>query len=442
MQSRSAPIFCPGAFHQFVTQTPSACHAFRGQFRTLQASRRHDPTDFVKLTIVTETFPPEINGVAMTFGRLARELARRGHHVTVCRPRRNDLSPAYARTEFAELLVRGIPIPGYPLLRLGLPAGGKLRRRWRADRPDLVHVVTEGPLGASAVAAARALGLPVTSSFHTNFHSYTQHYGFALLRRAALAWLRRVHNRTRRTFAPTTELCAELRALGFANLHLLSRGVDTAHFAPEHRQDVLRHMWAAQPEDPVVLHVGRMAAEKNYPLLFRAFAAMRAANPRCRFVLVGDGPLRPALQRAHPECVFPGFIPRPALARHYASADLYIHASLTETFGNVLTEAMASGLAVAAFDYAAARQFIRDEHNGLAVPCDQPDALIAAAVRLATDPPLRARVRAAARAALLEQSWAQVVVRFESDLLEVIGESPSPRAGLRPALPVLSESPP
>ncbi|HVU24866.1 MAG TPA: glycosyltransferase family 1 protein [Opitutus sp.] len=396
----------------------------------------------MKLTIVTETFPPEINGVAMTFGRVARELARRGHAVTVCRPRRPDLPPAYAQPEFAELLVRGVPIPGYPLLRLGLPAGGKLRRRWRADRPDLVHVVTEGPLGSSAIAAARTLGIPVTSSFHTNFHSYTRHYGFALLHRAALAWLRRVHNRTRRTFAPTAELCAELRTLGFVNLQLLSRGVDTSHFSPDHRQEDLRRLWGARPGDPVVLHVGRMAAEKNYPLLFRAFAVMRAANPRCRFVLVGDGPLRPALQRAHPNCVFPGFIPRPELARHYASADIYIHASLTETFGNVLTEAMASGLAVAAFDYAAGRQFIRDEENGLAVPCDQPDALIAGAARLATDPPLRERLRAAARRALLAQSWANVVARFEADLLEVIGESSSPRAGLRPALPVLSESPP
>lgn len=374
----------------------------------------------MKLFIVTETFPPEINGVAMTFGRVARELARRGHEVTVCRPRRDDLARPYAHTEFSEVLVRGVPIPGYPLLRLGLPAGGLLRRRWRADRPDLVHVVTEGPLGASAISAARALGIPVTSSFHTNFHAYTSHYGFALLHRTALRWLRHIHNRTVRTFAPTAELCDELRALGFENLQLLSRGVDTAHFSPGHRSDVLRRMWHAEPRDPVVLHVGRMAAEKNYPLLFRAFAAMRAANPRCRFVLVGDGPLRPSLQRAHPECIFPGFIPRPELARHYASADVYIHASLTETFGNVLTEAMASGLAAAAFDYAAAREFMRHEINGLAVPCAAPDELIAAAVRLATDEPLRARLGAAARATLLEQSWDRVILRFESDLLEVI----------------------
>lgn len=383
----------------------------------------------MKLTLVTETFPPEINGVAMTFGHLARALARRGHQVTVCRPRRDDLARGPASSDYAELLVRGVPIPGYSLLRLGLPAGRLLRQRWRADRPDLVHVVTEGPLGASAVAAARALGIPVTSSFHTNFHAYTSHYGFAPLRRVALGWLRRVHNRTLQTFAPTTDLCDELRALGFRNLALLSRGIDTTHFSPDRRSAELRASWGAGPDDPVVLHVGRMAPEKNYPLLLRAFAAMRAAHPRLRCILAGEGPLRTQLQRQHPEHTFVGFFSRDEIGRYFASADIYVHASLTETFGNVLTEAMASGLAVAAFDYAAARQFLRHGHNGLSVPRDAPDALIAAAVALATTPALRQRLRPAARAAVLEQSWDKVVARFEDDLLRVIAAA---GAGVRP----------
>ncbi len=201
---------------------------------------------------------------------------------------------------------------------------------------------------------------------------------------------------------------------------MLSRGVDTVQFTPAKRSPELRATWGARPADPVVLHAGRMAAEKNYPLLFRAYAAMRAANPRCRFVLVGDGPLRAKLAREHPACRFTGFISREELAKHYASADIYVHASLTETFGNVLTEAMASGLAVAGFDYAAARQFVRDEKNGLVVPCDQPAALIAAAVRLVTDTPLRTRLATAARATVEPQSWANVIARFESDLLGII----------------------
>lgn len=379
----------------------------------------------MKLTIVTETFPPEVNGVAMTFGHIATALGRRGHQVTVCRPRRDDLRVVEHANSFAEVALPGMPIPGYPLLRLGLPAGRALRRRWRAERPDLVHVVTEGPLGSSAITAARALGVPVTSSFHTNFHAYAGDYGFGALHRVVFAWLRRVHNRTQRTFAPTEDLCAELGARGFRQLAVLSRGVELRHFNPERRSPELRASWGAGPDDPVVLHVGRMAPEKNYPLLFQTYAAMRAANPRLKFVLAGDGPLQARLVREHPDCVFAGFFSREEIGRYYASADIYIHASLSETFGNVLTEAMASGLAVAGFDYAAARQFVRHEHNGLVAPCDQPAALVAAGVRLASDEALRARLRPAARRAVEPQSWDHVITRFESDLQAVIAAHPN-----------------
>ena len=379
----------------------------------------------MKLAIVTETFPPEVNGVAMTFGVIARELGRRGHEVTVLRPHRRDLPVASTHPEYREAALPGLPFPGYPALRLGLPARRQLRRRWRAERPDLVHVVTEGPLGASAVAAARSLGVPVTSSFHTNFHTYAGHYGWAPFRHLTLAWLRRVHNRTRRTFAPTAEMCAELAALGFGNLGVLSRGVDLQYFAPGRRDPRLRASWGVGDDDPVVIHVGRMAAEKNYPLLFRTYAAMRATNPRLRFVLAGEGPLKLQLQARHRECFFAGFFSREEIGRYYASADIYLHASLTETFGNVLTEAMASGLAVAGFDYAAARLFIRSGENGLAVPCAAPDALVAAGVQLATDAALRLRLRRAAPASMQEQSWEKVVARFETDLAVVADVPPS-----------------
>src|SRR5271157_1740693 len=145
----------------------------------------------------------------MTFGIIAGELARRGHSVAVYRPRRPDLPDHEGPREYRQIPMAGVPIPGYPLLRMGLPARRRLRRFWSLERPDLVHVATEGPLGLSAIRAAQALGIPVTSSFHTNFHSYASHYGISLFRRAALAWLRHVHNLTQRTFVPTAELCAE-----------------------------------------------------------------------------------------------------------------------------------------------------------------------------------------------------------------------------------------
>jgi len=228
----------------------------------------------VKLALVTETFPPEVNGVAMTFGVIARELGARGHRVIVYRPRRDDLPPADANPHYHVVSLPGMPIPGYSLLRLGLPAGRTLRKLWRADPPDLVHVATEGPLGASAVTAARALGLPVSSSFHTNFHTYTRSYGFGLLHGITLAWLRHVHNRTRRTFAPTPELCAELATFGFRDLAVLSRASTPASSIPPAAQPSSANPGAG-PGDPVVLHVGRMAAEKTIRLGFPR------ASPRC-----------------------------------------------------------------------------------------------------------------------------------------------------------------
>lgn len=357
----------------------------------------------------------------MTFGVIARELGRRGHEVRVFRPDRDDLPPPESDTHYRQVPLPGMRIPGYSLLRLGWPAWGKLRAAWTEDRPDLVHVVTEGPLGASAVSTARRMGIPVTSSFHTNFHAYTRNYGFAVLNRMVLWWLRRVHNGTRRTFAPTDELCRELQGMGFRDMALLSRGIDTDCFDPAKRSEELRAEWGVKPGDRVVLHVGRMAPEKNYDLLFKIYAAMRNADSRLKFVLAGDGPLRDQLIARNPDCIFAGFYSREEIGRYYASADIYIHASLTETFGNVLTEAMASGLAVAGFDYAAGRQFIRHGENGLLAACDDPAALTRESVRLVENDPLRRQLGRQAREGFEAQSWENVIGRFENDLLTEAG---------------------
>ena len=383
----------------------------------------------VKIAFVTETFPPEINGVAMTFSVIAQEMGRR-HSVTVYRPNRPGLANRRVPAEYREVALPGLPIPRYPELRFGLPAGSTFRRDWISPRPDLVHVATEGPLGASAITAARALGIPVTSSFHTNFPAYTRHYGVAPLRRVALAWLRHVHNRTCLTFAPTSELRDQLVEAGFRGMCVLSRGVDS-RFRPDRRSAALRHAWGAGPDVIVVLHVGRMAPEKNYPLLFRAFSAMRAVEPRTRFVLMGDGPQRPRLERDFPGGIFTGFVGRDDLAHHYASSDIYIHPSLTETFGNVLTEALAGGLAVAAFNYAAAREFIRNGENGLVVAPGDTEALISSAVQLTVDRDLRQRLRTAAAARMETQSWEVVISRFEGELAKIAAAYKSPSCLLR-----------
>ena len=382
----------------------------------------------MKIALVTETFPPEINGVAMTLSHLVEGLGERGHAVTVVRPRQNDRDLPRADGVHAELLCPGVPIPGYPSMRLGLPVRGRLLRAWRAERPDLVHVATEGPLGYAALLAARKLGLPMTSSFHTNFHSYSRHYGFAFLTRPALAYLRHFHNRTRLTLSPTQELNDQLTADGFENMRLLSRGVNTRTFAHAQRDESLRAAWGVGPEDLAVIHVSRLAAEKNYPLLLAAFEAIRAAQPRAKFIITSDGPLRRKLERQAPWIRFTGNLPRADLARHYASADLFLYPSLTETFGNVVTEAMASGLPVVAFNYAAAHRFIRHGKNGWTVPLDDRDAFIAAALQLAGAPALRRRLGTAARTTAEDIPWDRVIDGFETDLRTVFTAHTLPHA--------------
>ncbi|MDI1319787.1 MAG: glycosyltransferase, partial [bacterium] len=213
------------------------------------------------LVLVTETYSPEINGVAMTLGHIVHGLVRRGHQVTIIRPRQRAEKSApvlQVSGPISQHLLPGLPIPGYPLLRFGLPAGGRLRRLWQKNRPDLVHIATEGPLGYSALNTAHTLGLPVTSSFHTNFHHYTHDYRFSWLFTLTAKWLRYFHNRTRRTFAPTRELCDQLAADGYRNLRVLSRGVSTELFSAAQRRPDQRQVWGVTADDPVVVHTGRL----------------------------------------------------------------------------------------------------------------------------------------------------------------------------------------
>jgi glycosyltransferase involved in cell wall biosynthesis len=393
----------------------------------------------LNLTLVTETYSPEINGVAMTLGRLVDGLARHGHRLTIVRPRQRHESPRFSvthRVACRQIRLPGVPIPGYPQLRLGLPAARRLRQQWKLNRPDLVHVATEGPLGASAITTAREMGIPVTSSFHTNFDQYTRDYRIGWFKPVVSAWLRHVHNRTLRTFVPTRDLMARLESEGYQNVRLLSRGVDTALFNPGRRDAGLRASWGVEPDGLAVIHVGRIAHEKNYPLLFRAFDAIKAVQPKARLVLVGDGPLLSSLQKQRPDVVFTGFYTGANLARHYASGDIYLHTSITETFGNVVTEAMGSGLAIAAFDYAAAHEFIRDGVNGLLARVGDEAAFLANSVRLAAEPALRSRLAATGPAVAGGMSWDAIVDRFAADLAEAAAEfhAKSLPGSQRPAL--------
>ncbi|MEO0004207.1 MAG: hypothetical protein RLZZ22_1899, partial [Pseudomonadota bacterium] len=338
----------------------------------------------LRVALVTETYPPEVNGVALTIDRLARGLRARQHDLQLVRPRQAavDAGPG-EQDPIGPVLMRGLPIPRYPHLRMGLPAKRALLGLWTRRRPDLVHIATEGPLGWSALQAARKLRLPVSTDFRTNFHAYSRHYGIGWLQKPIAAYLRRFHNQADCTMVPTASLRAELEAMGFERLLVVARGVDTQRFDAARRSAALRASWGAGEGEQVLLSVGRLAPEKNLELLLRSYQAMRQLKPALRLVVVGDGPDRAALQQRCPEVVLVGSRSGTDLAEHYASADCFLFPSLTETYGNVTPEALASGLALLAYDYAAAAELIRHGENGLLAPVGDPDAFVRRAIDLA-----------------------------------------------------------
>lgn len=361
-------------------------------------------------SIVTETWPPEINGVALTVRGLARGLSELGHEVSLARPRQ----PADPDTpaEFEQLLVPGAGLPRYPGLRFGMPVQGRIKAFWQRRRPDAVYIATEGPLGWAALRAARRLGIPAATGFHTRFDDYIGHYGLKFLTPVVFAWLRRFHNSGQATLVPTRELRDFLASRGFDKVRLLRRSVNTRLFDPARRDEALRAEWGLAPDDLAVIYVGRIAPEKNLDLAVRSFRAIAARDPRARFVWVGDGPSRAKLAEQNADFLFAGVRRGEDLARHYASGDLFLFPSLSETFGNVTVEAMASGVATVAFGYGAAREYITDPSLGRAVPCDNASAFEAAALELAADRALRVATGRAARAALVEENVDGVASRF------------------------------
>ncbi|HUL90957.1 MAG TPA: glycosyltransferase family 1 protein [Burkholderiales bacterium] len=381
----------------------------------------------LRVAVVTETYPPEINGVARTVGLMVEALCERGHEVQLVRPRQREEPDPPRGVGPHQRLVPGLPIPFYRHLQMGFAPPGLLRGEWSKRRPDLVHVVTEGPLGWTAVSTARALGIPTCSDFHTNFHSYSRHYGLGVFSGIVSRYLRALHNRTDCTLVPTAEMQSNLEALAFERVKVVGRGVDTWLFSPARRSERLRATWGCRGSETVVLYVGRIAPEKNLALFVQAALAMRAVDASLRVVLVGDGPQAAELRARHPDFVFAGMRTGGDLAEHYASADVFLFPSTTETFGNVTLEAMASGLAVVACDYAAARQYLRHDASALLAPLDDGAAFVRMAGLLAASPELVSRLRSEARRAAETASWSRAFDDLERVLRNIVGTG---RAGV------------
>lgn len=355
----------------------------------------------MRIAILSDTYTPQVNGVTTVVERIVRTLDGFGHDVAVVAPRYpGERSPPAPR----ELRIPSAPFPPYPAIRLSIPQFRAVARFLDAFRPDLVHVATEGPLGLTGRRYAVRSRVPLVTSYHTNFPQYARHYGAGVVEPLVWRWLRWFHRPARLTQTPGEAVRDELRRRDIGNPIVWGRGVDTAHFHPARRSAAWRRWLAGGDDTAIVLHVGRLAPEKNVDVLADAWAAARERlGQRATFVLAGEGPETRRLLARLPWVRHLGFLDRGRLAEVYASADICVLPSKTETCGLVALEAMASGLAVVAADAGGFRESIAHNGSGVLVPADDATGFAAAIMALVSAPGRRAEISEAARAAALER---------------------------------------
>jgi glycosyltransferase involved in cell wall biosynthesis len=369
----------------------------------------------MRIALVTENFLPKLDGVTRTLAMLLEYLHTRGHAALVLGPRGAPRRYAGARIYGTP----GLPLPFYPELRALLPSPG-LERRLARFRPDIIHVAEPMLLGAMGIVWAQRLGIPLISSYHTNLAAYCSYFRLGMLETPVWAYRRMLHNACDATLCPSPSTARELRGQGFERVDLWPRGVDATLFHPARRSLAWRRSITGDERRPIALSVGRLSHEKNLGVLIEAWNALQGRD--AHLVIVGDGPARGDLERtlAGPTVTFTGYLRGEALAEVYASADLFVFPSLTETFGQVALEAMASGLAVLGFDADGVRDLVRDGETGLLAPCGEQATFTRMFSLLLDEPQLRARMGLRARAAAEQRTWEGVMDGLLDDYERII----------------------
>lgn len=380
------------------------------------SSHERDTRDLqhVRLALFADTWTPQVNGVARTLDRLVHALEARGGTVQVFAPADPDATND-ARVQRAP----SRPFWAYPQLRLAWPRTGRVESTLREFEPTLVHIATEFGVGLAGRRAARALGVPHVSSYHTNFTAYAAHYQLGALAGAGWRYLRWFHGAARRTYCPTHAVADDLAARGFGHCAVWSRGVDPVRFNPGFRSHDVRAHFGANDETLLVAWVGRLGAEKGLADALEAVRIAEQARPgHVRMVVVGDGPHEAEMRARAPRCVtFTGRLEGHALSEVYASADLFAFPSTTDTFGNVLLEAMASGLPVIGADVGPTRELLAGDRGWLVRPHDV-NAFASRLVRLVGDRMALQRARRAAMAFAATCTWERVWDRLFIDYAE------------------------
>ena len=410
------------------TQTTSANH--QSPSTQVAGTPFYDNRPSLHIALVTETWLPDINGVASSVYQIMRELKSMGHRITLIRPKQSDeveqhtlmtgLNTAAVTTD---LQVPSLPIPYYPHLRMGLPCYRFLTKQLRKLRPDIVHIVTEGPLGLAALIAGKQQSIKVSSGYHTAFHDFSRYFGWKVVSLPLLAYMKRFHNHCNATCIPSQTTQHQLAEFGFKHLYQVGRGVDTARYAPSKRSQALRQSWGVGEGTTVLMCVSRVSPEKGMDTVIKSFKALQLQqlHRHVKLVIVGDGPYKEALVKRHANdtsIIFAGFKTGEALANYYASADAFVFASQVETFGNVVTEAMASGLPIFAYHDAAAALLV-DDSCGKTVPLGQEQRFVEMISELPKQQQLD-QMRLAARHKVAAFSWQKPAQEMLTMFYEVL----------------------
>ena len=362
----------------------------------------------VRVAIVSEVFLPAVDGVVTRLMRTLEEFARRGDDVVLVAPGGTETIDDYSGIPVVGVPEVRLPLypdgRGYPPKRVSLP-GPALARTLNRIRPDVIHAINPVLLAAGAVAYARQRRLPLVASYHAHLATYASLYRMGFLEPAGWRYIRMLHNSAQVNLATSAATLEVLAEHGIERLALWPYGIDTERFSPAKRSpDWRRRLAGEHPTHPILLYVGRLAKEKTVERLLEA-----ARRPDVRLAIVGDGPLRGQLEQlfSGTGTTFHGFLDGEDLARAYASADVFVMPSDTETLGFVTLEAQASGLPVIAADSPTARELIRQGHTGLRFHPALAGSLDAAITELLADPPRIRHMGAAARVSAEGASWAR-----------------------------------
>ena len=365
----------------------------------------------LRIALFTGNYNHIEDGVSRTLGRLVRWLEEQGHRVLVVGPTVED-PPVEQPGEF--VAAPSVPIPGRAEYRFTVGFPRALRQRVEAFRPHLVHVATPDVLGHRAVSWARAEALPTVATYHTHFASYLDYYGLGFGEGALWAVARRFYNRCDEVYVPTPAMEEALRSHGVrSTVRLWPRGIELDRFSPDLRSDGWREAQGFEPADVVVAFISRLVKEKGLDVYADVLRQLAGCGLPARALVVGEGPEREALEHDLPDAVFTGHLSGDDLATAYASSDVFLFPSETETFGNVTLEAMASGVPVVAADAAGSRSLVADGETGLLCPPRDASAFADATARLVGDSGLRVRLGSAAREAARAYSWPSVLGRME-----------------------------